>query len=88
MSSVDIQLALQNQAAIVLERLNGMKGRLSTASKRLRQRLLNHWSVMTFHRILEAKCAEYGVLLVSAPCRLSSGGKDGGCGAPSRQEIA
>ncbi len=33
-------------------------------SKRLRQRLLNFWSIRTFHRILERKAREHGVPLV------------------------
>ena len=56
-----ISLASHYQAALVLEKLSGMKGRLNIASKRMRQRLLNYWSIMTFHRILEAKCKEHGV---------------------------
>ena len=59
-----ISLANQYQAALVLERLNGIKGRLNIASKRMRQRLLNYWSIMTFHRILETKCKEYGVPII------------------------
>jgi putative transposase len=59
-----VQMAAQQQAALVLERLNGMKVRLRNASKRLRRRLLNHWSIMTFHRILEAKARAYGVPLI------------------------
>ena len=59
-----VSLASQYQAALVLERLNGMKGRLNIASKKMRQRLLNYWSIMTFHRILEVKCKEYGVPIV------------------------
>gem|GEM_PF-4490544 len=54
------------QAALVVERLNGMKLGISLrqASKRIRQRLLNHWSIMTFQRILMAKAYEYGVPVV------------------------
>jgi putative transposase len=59
-----VQMAAQQQAALVLERLNGMKAKLGNASKRLRRRLLNYWSIMTFHRILEAKAKVYGVPLV------------------------
>jgi len=59
-----VQMAVQSHGMLVLERLDGMKGRLREASKRLRRRLLNHWSVMRFHRILEAKARAYGVPLV------------------------
>jgi len=59
-----VWMAVQQQGALVLERLNGMKASLREASKRLRQRLLNHWSIMTFHRILEAKARAYGVPIV------------------------
>jgi putative transposase len=59
-----VLMATQQQAALVLEHLEGMKARLRKASKRLRQRLLNYWSIMAFHRILEAKAKAYGVPLV------------------------
>jgi IS605 OrfB family transposase len=59
-----VLMAGQQGAVLVLERLNGMKASLRKASKRLRQRLLNHWSIMTFHRILEAKARAYGVPLI------------------------
>jgi len=59
-----VQMALSQQAALVLENLNGMKVRLKIASKRLRRRLLNYWSIMTFHRILEVKAKLYGVPLI------------------------
>jgi len=59
-----IQMAVSQQAALVLENLNGMKARLKGASKRLRQRLLNHWSIMIFHKILEMKARTYGVPLI------------------------
>jgi putative transposase len=59
-----VLMAGQQGAALVLERLDGMKARLRKASKRLRQRLLNYWSIMTFHRILEQKARAYGVPLV------------------------
>jgi putative transposase len=59
-----VLMAGQQGAVLVLERLNGMKASLRRASKRLRQRLLNHWSIMTFHRILEAKARAVGVPLV------------------------
>jgi len=59
-----IQMASQQQGALVLERLNGMKARIKGASKRLRRRLLNHWSIMTLHRILETKAKAYGIPLV------------------------
>ena len=59
-----VQMAVRQQGALVLERLNGMKARLIKASKRLRRRLLNHWSIMTFHRILEAKARAFGVPLI------------------------
>lgn len=58
--------AIQSGAAIVLEDLKGMKERIAKKekSRRVRQRLLNFWSVMTFHRILAFKAAFYGVPLV------------------------
>jgi len=61
-----IALAMANKAAIVLEDLKGMKGRIATKqkSRRMRQRLLNFWSVMTFHRIIAFKAAFYGVSLI------------------------
>ncbi|MFN4179430.1 MAG: zinc ribbon domain-containing protein, partial [Armatimonadota bacterium] len=61
-----INLAMENLAALVLEDLKGMKPKISLrqASKRMRQRLLNYWSIMSFHRILEVKCKEHGVPLV------------------------
>ncbi|MFN4179575.1 MAG: IS200/IS605 family accessory protein TnpB-related protein, partial [Armatimonadota bacterium] len=86
-----INLALQNQAALVLENLTGLKQNISLrqASKRMRQRLLNYWSVMTFHCILETKCKAYGVPIVfvdpsgtskSCPiCGVSLSGQDKVC---------
>jgi putative transposase len=59
-----VLMAGQQGAALVLERLDGMKASLRKASKRLRRRLLNHWSIMTFHRILEAKAQAYGVPII------------------------
>jgi IS605 OrfB family transposase len=59
-----VQMAVQSHGLLVLERLDGMKGRLREASRRLRRRLLNHWSVMRFHRILRVKARAYGVPLV------------------------
>ncbi|MFN4179726.1 MAG: IS200/IS605 family accessory protein TnpB-related protein [Armatimonadota bacterium] len=61
-----INLAIQHQAALVLENLKGLKPNISLrqASKKMRQRLLNYWSIMVFHRILEAKCREHGVPIV------------------------
>jgi len=59
-------MAGQMQATLVLEKLNGMKLGISLrqASKRMRQRLLNYWSIMAFQRILMAKAYEYGVPVV------------------------
>jgi putative transposase len=57
-------MAAQQQAALALERLDGMKAKLRGTSKRLRRRLLNYWSIMSFHRILEAKTKAYGIPLV------------------------
>jgi len=61
-----IAWAMANKAAIVLEDLKGMKERIASKqkSRRMRQRLLNFWSVMTFHRILTLKAALYGVPLI------------------------
>lgn len=60
-----LQLAGQSQAALILENLKGLKLSVSLrkASKRMRQRLLNHWSIIAFHRILAIKAREYGVPL-------------------------
>jgi putative transposase len=42
-----------------------MKERIGEGkSRRMRQRLLNFWSIMKFHRILEHKARFYGVPLV------------------------
>ncbi|MEZ8219821.1 transposase, IS605 OrfB family, central region [Candidatus Fervidibacteria bacterium JGI MDM2 SSWTFF-3-K9] len=64
-----IAWAMANKAAIVLEDLKGMKGRIASKhkSRRMRQRLLNFWSVMTFHKILAQKAGFYGVPLVFVP---------------------
>jgi len=61
--------AIQMGAAIVLEDLKGMKGRIKWQhrSRRMRQRLLNFWSIMTFHKILAQKAALYGVPLIFVP---------------------
>ncbi len=61
-----IALAGNLQAALVLEDLKGMAANIARKqkSKRLRQRLLNFWSIRTFHAILERKAAEYGVPIV------------------------
>ncbi|MFN4180965.1 MAG: zinc ribbon domain-containing protein [Armatimonadota bacterium] len=61
-----VYLALQHQAALVLENLKGLKPNISLreASRRKRQRLLNYWSIMTFHRILAMKCRQFGVPIV------------------------
>lgn len=61
-----VYLALHHQAALVLENLKGLKPNISLreASRRKRQRLLNYWSIMTFHRILALKCHQYGVPIV------------------------
>jgi len=61
-----IAWAMATKAAIVLEDLKGMKGKIASKrkSRRIRQRLLNFWSVMTFHRILALKAAFYGVPLI------------------------
>ena len=61
--------AVQMGAAIVLEDLKGMKGRIGWQhrSRRMRQRLLNFWSIMTFHKILAQKAGFYGVPLIFVP---------------------
>jgi len=48
-------------AALVLEDLKGMKGRLARQERR---GLLNFWGVMTFHGVLASKAAFYGVPLL------------------------
>ena len=64
-----IAWAMANKAAIVLEDLKGMKERIASnqKSRRMRQKLLNFWSVMTFHKILAQKAGFYGVPLVFVP---------------------
>jgi putative transposase len=53
------------KAALVLEDLKGMKERIGEGkSRRMRQRLLNFWSIMTFHRILAHKARFYGVPVI------------------------
>ena len=47
-----ISFAIQSGAALVLEDLKGIKERIQHKSRRMRQRLLNFWSIMTFHKIL------------------------------------
>jgi len=61
-----ISFAIQSGAAIVLEDLKRMKERIASQhkSRRMRQRLLNFWSIMTFHKILAQKAEFYGVPLV------------------------
>jgi IS605 OrfB family transposase len=56
-----IAWALGMRAALALEDLKGMKERIGEGkSRRMRQRLLNFWSIMKFHRILEHKASETG----------------------------
>jgi putative transposase len=53
------------RAALALEDLKGMKERIGKGkSRRMRQRLLNFWSIMTFHRILVHKARFYGVPVI------------------------
>jgi IS605 OrfB family transposase len=60
-----IAWALGMKAALVLEDLKGMKERIGKGkSRRMRQRLLNFWSIMTFHRILVHKARFYGVPVI------------------------
>jgi putative transposase len=60
-----IAWALGMRAALVLEDLKGMKERIGKGkSRRMRQRLLNFWSIMTFHRILVHKARFYGVPVI------------------------
>jgi putative transposase len=56
-----ILLAMDYGSCIVLEDLKGMKGRISGLSRNMRRRLLNHWSIMSFHRIIKEKARFYGV---------------------------
>jgi putative transposase len=56
-----ILLAMDYRSCIVLEDLKGMKGRISGLSRNMRKRLLNHWSIMSFHRIIKEKARFYGV---------------------------
>jgi len=53
-------------AALVLEDLKEIKGRIAREhkSRRMRQRLLNLWSIMAFHRILSQKAERYGVPVI------------------------
>ncbi len=61
-----IAQAIAAGAALVLEDLKGIKGRLAqrAMSRRLRQRLLSFWNIMAFHRILSQKAERYGVPLI------------------------
>jgi putative transposase len=60
-----IAWALGMRAALALEDLKGMKERIGEGkSRRMRQRLLNFWSIMKFHRILEHKARFYGVPVI------------------------
>jgi len=61
-----IAQAIAAQAAIVLENLKGIKDGLLKRgmSRRMRQRLLNYWSIMAFHRILSQKAERYGVPVI------------------------
>ena len=60
-----IAWALGMKAALVLEDLKGMKERIGKGkSRRMRQRLLNFWSIMTFHRILVHKARFCGVPVI------------------------
>jgi putative transposase len=53
------------KAALALEDLRGMKERIGEGkSRRMRQRLLDFWSIMTFHRILVHKARFYGVPVI------------------------
>lgn len=57
-----VQMALENRAALVLEDLKGLKSSIrKRISQRMRQRLLNRWSIVMFHRILKEKCKQHGV---------------------------
>jgi putative transposase len=68
-----IAWALGMRAALVLEDLKGMKERIGEGkSRRMRQRLLNFWSIMTFHRILVHKARFYGVLVIGVDPRNTS----------------
>jgi putative transposase len=60
-----IAWAIGMKAALALEDLKGMKERIGEGkSRRMRQRLLNFWSIMTFHRILVHKARFYGVPVI------------------------
>jgi len=69
-----IAWAMANKAFIVLEDLKGIKGMIARKvnSRRMRQRLLNFWSVMTFHKILAQKARFYGVPLVFVEAKNTS----------------
>jgi putative transposase len=65
--------ALGMKAALALEDLRGMKERIGKGkSRRMRQRLLNFWSIMTFHRILVHKARFYGVPVIFVDPRNTS----------------
>ncbi|GBD08060.1 hypothetical protein HRbin22_00289 [Candidatus Thermoflexus japonica] len=68
-----IWMALNANNALVLEKLQGLKARIAASMpKRLRQRLLNHWSIRTFHAILKHKARVYGVPLIEIDPRGTS----------------
>jgi putative transposase len=57
--------AIGMKAALALEDLKGMKERIGKGkSRRMRQRLLHFWSIMTFQRILVHKARFYGVPVI------------------------
>ncbi|MFZ8844299.1 zinc ribbon domain-containing protein, partial [Thermoflexus sp.] len=57
-----IAWAIGMKSALALEDLKGMKERIGKGkSRRMRQRPLNFWSIMTFHRIPVHKARFYGV---------------------------
>ena len=68
-----VWLALQLGAALVIEDLRGMKGRIARhLPRRMRRRLLNQWSIRTFHAILRHKARVYGVPLLEVDPRGTS----------------
>ncbi|GBC84750.1 hypothetical protein HRbin11_01183 [bacterium HR11] len=84
-----VWMALSASGALVLERLRGLKERVAASlPKRLRRRLLNHWSIRTFHAILRHKARVYGVPLLEVNLRgTSSTCPVCGAGLRGREEL-
>lgn len=77
--------ALQAGAALVIEDLRGLRGRIAASMPKRMRRRLNHWSIRTFHAILRHKARVYGVPLLEmdprgtrSTCPVCGGDRRGG----------